>query len=130
MLVSSSAFCCEVEVSLYGESIYKGDSPETVYGKIETTWNANSEIYDTLYLRTKSKAEGAKLIITKNEKQLSSKEIKIEKSNKSDTYRLTNISFKDDLIARNQDFPFSARIDYSRDGKKFCTQTIKFMVTK
>jgi len=130
LLSISNVFSCEVKPSLFGESIYAGDDPEVVYGKLETSWNANSEIYDTLYLRSTSVPKDAKLVIYKDQKLLASKIVKINKSNKSDTYKISNLDFKKDLIGRNQDFPFTAKLEYQVNGKKHCSQSIHFMVTK
>jgi hypothetical protein len=130
LLTISNVFSCEVQSSLFGKSVYTGDNPEVVFGKVESTWNANSEIYDTLYLKSKSQPKDAKLVIHKDKKVLISKVIKTKKSKKTDTYELINLNFKKDLISRNQDFPFTAKLEYQVDGKKFCSQSIKFMVTK
>jgi hypothetical protein len=129
-LTLSYAYSCVEETSLYGESVYSGKDPEIVYVQVEKTWNANSEIYDSLYLNSKSRPEDIHFIILKKNKSFFSKRINIKKSTKENTYKISNLSFKKDLVARNQDFPFIAKFEYRRGGKSYCTQSVQFMVTE
>lgn len=130
--VEASPVCSKIGVELWGETLFVEGKKETKErDPMPSFWNTSSEVFDSLYIKSKSREKLSKAVLEISSKKGSRRaSFKLAPKTKG-WWRLENADFRKHVMPKKGDYPARLKLRvYGKDSLEVCAQTYRFGVVK
>ena len=126
LALSSSAFCCDKTIKLYGEVVFSSPKAVSEVGEFADYWSENDSRYGSILLDSKSEAKEVLLIISKGKNKVKiTQKTSEQKINGKNYYKIDKVNFYADIANRSITYPYSMQVKFKRGKIEYCSKKIQ-----